>query len=101
VGPVHRRARKVAPASERELITLRAMLEASIALDETPALPTRASQAARPRPDTGERHRARELRDRPGWAWLRPFRRLDEYERALAELESVERELVEREPELV
>jgi hypothetical protein len=22
-----------------------------------------------------------------GWAWLRPFRRLDEYERALAELD--------------
>ena len=63
-------------ATEREVNTLRAMLEASITLEETPAPP---------RP-TGERHRARELRHQPGWAWLRPFRRLDEYERALSEL---------------
>jgi hypothetical protein len=32
--------------------------------------------------------RAPERRHRPGWAWLRPFRRLDDYERALEELES-------------
>jgi hypothetical protein len=89
------------PASERELNTLRTMLEASIALDETPALPTRSSQRVRARHNTGERHRARELRNRPGWAWLRPFRRLDAYERALAELECLERERAEREPELV
>ena len=62
------------------------MLEASIALDETPSLVGgRAAGARAPRP-TGERHRARELRYQPGWAWLRPFRRLDEYERALEEL---------------
>src|ERR671936_299224 len=42
----------------------------------------------RERRPTGERHRARELRYQPGWAWLRPFRRLDEYERAVAELEA-------------
>jgi hypothetical protein len=89
------------PASERELNTLRTMLEASIALDETPDLPTRTSQRVRSRRNTGERHRARELRDRPGWAWLRPFRRLDEYERALTELECLERERAGREPELV
>ena len=72
------------PATERELNTLTAMLEASILLDETPELePAR----RRPRRPTYERHRAAELRDRPGWAWLRPFRRLDEYERAVAELE--------------
>ena len=72
------------PATERELNTLTAMLEASILLDETPALePAR----RRPRRPTYERHRAAELRDRPGWAWLRPSRRLDEYERAVAELE--------------
>ncbi|MET0835851.1 MAG: hypothetical protein ABWY97_03630 [Thermoleophilaceae bacterium] len=72
------------PATERELNTLTAMLEASILLDETPALePVR----RRPRRPTYERHRAAELRDRPGWAWLRPFRRLDEYDRAVAELE--------------
>jgi hypothetical protein len=70
------------PATERELNTLTAMLQASILLEETPAL-----SAPRPRRPTGERHRAAELRHQPGWAWLRPFRRLDEYERALAELE--------------
>jgi hypothetical protein len=74
------------PATDRELNTLRAMLEASIALDELRELPKR-----RPRP-TGETYRAQELRRRAGWAWLRPFRRLDEYERALAELEQLERE---------
>jgi hypothetical protein len=80
------------PATSRELNTLRAMLEASIALDELPDLPRR-DEVPRSQPaDTGERHRARELRDRPGWAWLRPFRRLDEYERALAEIEAAERD---------
>ena len=50
------------------------MLEASIALEEVPSLARRAA-AARRRPSP------------PGWAWLRPFRRFDEYERALAELD--------------
>jgi hypothetical protein len=59
------------------------MLEASILLDETPAL----ERPPRSRRSTGETHRAAELRGREGWAWLRPFRRLDEYERALAEIE--------------
>jgi hypothetical protein len=77
------------PASDRELGTLRAMLEASVVLEEVPSLydvprPKPARRAKRP---TGERHRARELRRHPGWAWLRPFRRLDEYERAVAELQ--------------
>ena len=57
-----------APASERELHTLRTMLEASIALDELPS--SRRSRA---------RLRRRERR-------LRVFRRFDEYERAVAEL---------------
>jgi hypothetical protein len=72
-------------ASDRELTTLRAMLEASIALDETPSLADVPRRLRRR--DTGERHRARELRLQPGWAWLRPFRRLDDYERALGRLE--------------
>jgi hypothetical protein len=76
---------KPRPASEREINTLRAMLEASVGLEEVPSL------AGVPRPrrvprDTGERHRAAELRSRPGWAWLRPFRRLDDYERAVSDL---------------
>jgi hypothetical protein len=70
------------PATERELTTLRAMLEASVLQDETPSL----AEVPRPRRDTGERHRARELRYQPGWAWMRPVRRLDEYERALSDL---------------
>jgi hypothetical protein len=72
------------PARPRELNTLRAMLEASVALEEVPSLADVPRPRAAPRP-TGERHRAPELRDVPGWRWLRPFRRLDEYERALAE----------------
>jgi hypothetical protein len=74
------------PATERELNTLTAMLEASIMLEETPALEERRRRSPRP---TGERHGAAELRDQPGWAWLRPQRGLDEYERALAELRQV------------
>ena len=37
------------------------------AIAERAALP-----AEVPRPDTGERHRARELRDRLHWSWMRP-----------------------------
>src|ERR671915_1922126 len=70
------------PATDREVTTLRTMLEASIVLDETPAL----SGIERPRRRTGERHRARELKYQPNWSWMRPFRRLDEYEKALSEL---------------
>jgi hypothetical protein len=83
-------ARRARPATERELRTLQAMLEASIAIEEVPELPV-----ARPRerPDTGERHRGGELGAREGWAWLRPFRRLDEYERALAQLAERERDV--------
>ena len=36
----------------------------------------------------GDRDRSRELRPRPGWAWLRPFRRFDEYEAAIAVVEA-------------
>ena len=66
---VRRRAR---PATERELNTLKAMLEASIALDELPAMADVAREA-------------RALRARR----LRVFRRFDEYERAVAELATV------------
>jgi hypothetical protein len=47
---------------------------------------------SRPRP--GDRHREPELRRRSGWAWLRPFRRLDDYTRALDRLQA-ETELLE------
>lgn len=63
--------RRARPATRRELTALRAMLEASIAA-EGPSL----EDVPRPRPTYPI-----------GWAWLRPFRRLDDYERALVELD--------------
>jgi hypothetical protein len=96
------RVRKPRPASERELRTLRTMLEASIALDEPgyTELSEAVAEVKRARKDTGERHRAAELRGRQGWAWLRPFRRLDDFERALQEAKTMERERARREYEL-
>ena len=64
--------RRARPATPRELTTLRAMLEASITMEEVPSL----RDVPRPQPSYPL-----------NWAWLRPFRRLDEYERALAELD--------------
>jgi len=99
------------PATEREVRTLKIMLAASIAdedvrgagalsaaicehhaakarrVDREGEAPTAAS---RPRPDTGERDRTRELRGRHGWAWMRPFRRLDDYERAVEQFHASE-----------
>ena len=63
------RGRRARAATERELNTLRTMLEASIALDELPDMATVAREA----------QTSRERR-------LRVFRRFDEYERAVAEL---------------
>jgi hypothetical protein len=37
--------------------------------------------------DTGERHRAHELRDRLHWSWMRPARRYEEYRDLLAAAE--------------
>ena len=84
-------------ASPRELRTLRAMLEASLyyednaeslaehAADAQALAEERAVRAEQERADTGERNRTPELRKRHGWAWLRVFRRLDEYEAAIAQ----------------
>lgn len=74
--------RKPRPATAREVNTLRSMLEVSLGVEEIASL----AGVRRPRRKTGERHRARELRYQPGWAWLRPFRRLDDYEEALSAL---------------
>ncbi len=111
-------ARLPRPASERELRTLRSMLETSIELETQPAAPvvslreaiaahkvsqarTRAvssvpemrpaaeQRAPAPARDSGERDRTRELARRDGWAWLRPFRRYDDYERALQALDAL------------
>jgi hypothetical protein len=95
-------------ATDRELRTLKAMLEASIALEDQfegglagVIAEHRTAVEPKPRPergDTGERDRTDELRGSEGWAWARPFRRLDEYEIAMRELEQVEESRRDREP---
>jgi hypothetical protein len=102
-----RAARKARRATQRELAILVSHLEASLLAEETPAFGAgelgrviaehRALQEARlrrQRPRPGDPDRTKELRQRDGWAWTRPFRRLEDYERALARLE----EYREREP---
>jgi len=120
-------ARLSRPASERELRTLRSMLEASIERATEPEVPavslreaiaahkvsqarTRAlaaveeesrpsageKRARPPRRDSGERNRTGELARHEGWAWLRPFRRLDDYERALQALDALAEEASSR-----
>src|SRR3954447_14210385 len=97
------------PATDRELRTLTAMLEASIALDDAgdaelgDAIAEHNATVERreARKDTGERDRTKELKKVEGWSWLKPFRRLDEYEVAMAELEELQREpAVRKEREL-
>ncbi|MGI8594006.1 MAG: hypothetical protein ACR2ML_06510 [Solirubrobacteraceae bacterium] len=60
---------------------------------EVPAEATGAPQ------DRDDSDRTRELSGREGWAWLRPFRRYDDYERALLELHeaALERRAAEHE----
>jgi hypothetical protein len=125
-----RRARR---ASQRELLTLRSMLEASLSHDERvrgelaeavaelkaiqarraadqatgaafevePAAHPPDHDAVAPRLDSGERDRSAELRSRHGWAWMRVFRRYDDYEAALDRLSRAEREVERREVERV
>jgi hypothetical protein len=99
-------ARRPRPASERELRTLRSMLDASLMYADEPELARvaaeyrasversdeakRAERRRRRRP-TGETSRLAELRGRPGWSWLRVFRRYDDYQAALAQMESEDR----------
>src|SRR3954451_19613366 len=93
------------PATDRELRTLRAMLQASLysedsrsdltaAVTELKAAKERRALeeiVAEPQADTGERDRTPELRKRHGWAWLRVFRRYDAYKAGLDQLEAGER----------
>jgi hypothetical protein len=92
------RARRPRPASRREVQVLRTYLEMSLLADETPreslveiadairserrAAADRA--AADPAALPGDRFRARELRARDRWSWVRPSRRLDVFEATLA-----------------
>jgi hypothetical protein len=84
-------ARRGRPATERELRTLRVMLEASLA-DPTVDLTEVADElrSKRPKRDTGEYNRAPELRKRSGWAWSLLFRRWDTYAAAIQTLEDDE-----------
>jgi hypothetical protein len=101
------------PATDSELVALRAMLQASIDRDTgggaeqlSEASTGQAAATARPAPerwvnrlsppDSGERNRMHELSGAEGWAWLRLYRRYDEYEDALRELEETERERADR-----
>src|SRR3954449_10088264 len=87
------------PATERELRTLRAMLEASLIYGESEIAAAAADfresrkQKAEGRKvvDTGERSRIKELKGKPGWAWLRVFRRYDDFQAALGQAESEEK----------
>jgi len=103
-------------ASERELRTLRALLEESLVNDvdideedvrravadhkllvarrhaEEGDAPEAQPRRTRRRRDTGERDRTRELARRPGWAWSRLFRRYDHFEAELRRLEAIEQE---------
>ena len=104
------------PATDRELRTLRAMLEASLMWEDdrgelTAAVAQlkaskerRAREVVPVKPDTGERDRTSELHKRHGWSWLRVFRRYDAYKAALDQIEAAEREAQDserRERELV
>ena len=46
---------------------------------------------ARKKRDTGEKSRLKELGGKPGWSWLRVFRRYDDFQAALAQVESEEK----------
>jgi hypothetical protein len=87
-------ASRARDASERELLTLRTMLEHSLFADEHGSLADAAAELrARlsrdaPEPPT-DRERTSELRHRPGWAWTRIFRRYDHYEAAMDRLEEL------------
>ena len=123
------RARRPRLVTGRELRTLESMLEGSLGAEEAPgtgdlgraiaehrdarqrearsaaaeaAPATRSAASRRSRATSpGDRDRSRELRQRPGWAWLRVFRRLDDYEAALAQAQAQEAGGVERSAPLV
>jgi hypothetical protein len=78
-----------------ELAAARAEHTALLAAKPAPA------KRRRDRRPTGETSRLAELRHRAGWSWLRVFRRLDDYEAALAQIESEEKAAADRELEKV
>jgi hypothetical protein len=104
-------------ATERELGILVAHLEASLLADSSADLEAAiaahhalvagrraverrvaaaAARRAEPRARPGDPFREHELRRRPGNAWLRVFRQLDDYEHALARVQAERDELLAR-----
>ena len=73
--------------SERAAIARREVLAGDSAEPPTPPQPDEGLIRVHRRPDTGERHRAHELRDRLHWSWMRPTRRYEEYRDLLAAAE--------------
>ena len=106
-------AKRARRATTREVGILATHLEASVladdavdlaaAIDEHQELLGRRPRRATPRrARPGDPDRSRELSTRHGWAWLRPFRRLDDYQRALERVEAERHALTDqREHELV
>lgn len=107
-------AHRARRASERELRTLRILLEESL-VDDADVTDEEVRQAVadhkllkartraereesepqitvRRRRNTGERDRTGELRTRHGWAWTRLFRRYDQYEAEMARLTELDRQ---------
>jgi len=89
---------KQAPATETPPpVDLQAAIAAHMASKERSSAAERVKILGRKpaphgHPDRGERDRTEELEGRHGWAWLRPFRRFDDFERAVHQLEEAERE---------
>jgi hypothetical protein len=94
-------------ASSRELRTLTALLEESLANDANvssqdmrDAVNDHKLLVANRIDDTGERDRTSELAGRHGWAWSRLFRRYDQYEAALKTFGELEETISAEEREL-
>jgi hypothetical protein len=73
--------------SERTVIAEREALAGDSAELASPLEPDDGVIRMRRRLDTGERHRAHELRGRLHWSWMRPVRRYEEYRDLLAAAE--------------
>jgi hypothetical protein len=114
-GPGAARVSKPRPATARELLVLGTHLEASLLEEDAPqgdlgaaigehrqlvarrervrqsaAIVRSPTRSPRPTPRPGDLDRSKELRDRPGWSWTRLVRRYDEYQWALAQVQSHE-----------
>ena len=105
-------AKRSRRATERELRILTAHLEASLLNEHLPELHDVVAEhrealersaadhgSFRRSRRPGDADRAPELAQREGWAWLRPFRRLDDYHRALERVEAEREALAAGEPE--